>query len=377
MTYHVAKSDKCPINTPWAVVKDGDGKVLRCHVDRESAQDDMDGLMENDPAGAMTALSADPEWFAERGPKPYGNETYADPKNGKYPLTKNGKLDSKRIHAAWSYINQADNAAKYPLNGVTLGAVKARIKAAAKKIGMEIQAGSGGGGNSADPAGEDRDAGVFTRAVPFEATRTGDGLTLEGYAAVFNRKALIKDYQGDFEEQIAPGAFRESLEKRTPVLMFEHGKHPLIGSMPLGRIDDAHEDQRGLFISARLSDNWLIQPVRDAVRDGAVTGMSFRFGDPGEDGQRWEKRSGRPDLRTLLRLDAPELGPVVFPAYEPTTAAVRSLLDGLDEDFTGRERAERPGGGRYDDVQPGNGGPSPNHRTVLRDRAWRIRRQLT
>ena len=223
------------------------------------------------------------------------------------------------------------------------------------------------------------------RSVPFQITRAEgdgrrDGLTFEGYAAVFNRTALIPDAAGEFEEQIAPGAFTESLARRKPVLMFEHGKHPLIGSMPLGVITDAHEDQRGLFISARLSDNWLIQPVRDAVKDGAVTGMSFRFRSPGDGDQRWEKRDGKPDLRTLLRLDPPELGPVVFPAYEPTTASVRSLLDGLElpEDFTGRDGARSAPGGEEDDVQPGNGGPSTptTDRAALRDRAWRMRRQL-
>jgi HK97 family phage prohead protease len=222
--------------------------------------------------------------------------------------------------------------------------------------------------------------GMLTRSVPFEVTRAdgGDGLTLEGYAAVFGRSAMIPDRGGDFEEQIAPGAFADSIAKRTPVLMFEHGKHPLIGTMPLGRIDDIHEDGRGLFISARLSDNWLIQPVRDAVRDGAVDGMSFRFTSPGEDDQRWEKRDGQPDLRTLLRVDARELGPVVFPAYEPTTASVRSLLDEFDDDFTGRDGARSaPGGGdEEDDVQPGNGGTSPANPAIVRDRIWRMRRRI-
>ena len=232
-----------------------------------------------------------------------------------------------------------------------------------------------------DLDGEERaTAGGCIRSVPFEVTgASGDGLTLEGYAAVFNRTARIADRQGDFDEQIAPGAFAESLARKTPVLMFEHGKHPLIGSMPLGRIQDAHEDEQGLFISARLSDNWLIQPVRDAVKDRAVTGMSFRFYAPSAEDQRWEKRDGQPDLRTLLRLDPPELGPVVFPAYEPTTASVRSLLDGLElpEDFTGRDSARSAPGGEEDDVQPGNGGPSPTtNRAALRDRAWRLRRTL-
>lgn len=67
--------------------------------------------------------------------KPYGNVTYADPKNGKYPI------DTKEhAGAAWNYINVAANAAKYPLNGVSLASVKAKIKAACKKFGIETKA---------------------------------------------------------------------------------------------------------------------------------------------------------------------------------------------------------------------------------------------
>jgi hypothetical protein len=65
--------------------------------------------------------------------KPYGDVEYADPKNGKYPI------DTKaHAKAAWSYVNQADNAAKYPMNGVTLSSVKDKIRAACKKFGITV-----------------------------------------------------------------------------------------------------------------------------------------------------------------------------------------------------------------------------------------------
>ncbi len=73
-------------------------------------------------------------------PKPYGNVKYADPKNGKYPLD-----TKKRVKAAWAFINEAANAAKYPLNGVTLSDVKNNIIAAAKSFGIQIAADSGDG----------------------------------------------------------------------------------------------------------------------------------------------------------------------------------------------------------------------------------------
>ena len=272
--------------------------------------------------------------------KPYGNVTYADPKNGKYPI------DTKEhVKAAWSYINMPKNAAKYPMNGVTLSSVKGRIKAAAKKFGITI-----GDSNSADPDGE-------YRTVPFEVTSArdhGDGLTFEGYAAVYNSPTRIAGWDEDFDEQIAPGAFRAVADGNYPVLMFEHGRHPLIGTMPLGKINDAREDPQGLWIEARLIDNWLIQPVRDAVAAEALTGMSFRFTVDGDDGETWMERTGDVPLRTLTSVTVPELGPVVFPAYEPTTASVRSQLDRLPvigrpvagaRAATDRDGSVRPGGG--------------------------------
>ena len=93
-----------------------------------SARDEASALIEARQRYAETHEDGGaPE---DRGPKPYGNVPYADPKNGKYPI------DRSHVKAAWAYINQAKNAAKYPLNGVTLASVKARIKAAMKKFGF-------------------------------------------------------------------------------------------------------------------------------------------------------------------------------------------------------------------------------------------------
>ncbi len=291
---------------------------------------------------------------------PYGNVTYADPgyqadKKKRYPL------DTERhVRAAWSYINMPKNAAMYSSSQVA--DIKGRIKTAAKKFGIEI---SDSSANSAQEAYEElRDISPLlgetlgirwasdgvseVREAPFEMASTADGLTLEGYAAVFNMPTQIRDYEGDFEEIIKPGAFQRTLSQRTPVLMFNHGKHPLIGDMPLGVIRRAEEDSKGLFISARLTDNWLVQPVRDAIRDGGIRGMSFRFTVP-QGGDTWSARNTK---RAIHDLDSKELGPVVFPAYEPTTVSVRSALDCIDCN-TGRPALAAGGGSS--DARPGNG----------------------
>lgn len=161
-------------------------------------------------------------------------------------------------------------------------------------------------------------ANPVTRSFEFRAEPSADGLTLEGYAAVFNTWTDIVDRQGEYRERITPGAFKRSIGQRTPVLQFDHGSHPLIGSIPLGRITSITEDDHGLKVRARLSDNWLVEPVRDAIRDGSVTGMSFRFRPVREE---WnEDRSER----THHEVEVFEAGPVVWPAYETTSVGVRS-----------------------------------------------------
>jgi HK97 family phage prohead protease len=203
----------------------------------------------------------------------------------------------------------------------------------------------------------------LTRSLPFqvraEGDEPGDGLTLEGIAAVFATPTRIDSWEGVFDEQIRRGAFRKTIRDRTPVLQFEHGRHPLIGSIPIGSISDLREDDDGLFVSARLTDNWLIQPIRDAIADGAVDGMSFRFEVVREE---WRDNTGkllkddteilqllyRPDdrgplQRTLVELKVPELGPVVFPAYRETTVGVRARSIATtaigDDDFVHQIRA--------------------------------------
>ena len=69
--------------------------------------------------------------YPKRGEHEYGDVKFADPVNKKYPID-----TPTHIRAAWSYINHADNAAKYAKKDVTT--IKRRIKRAAKEAGVEI-----------------------------------------------------------------------------------------------------------------------------------------------------------------------------------------------------------------------------------------------
>lgn len=181
------------------------------------------------------------------------------------------------------------------------------------------------------------------RSVPFTFQRAdeeteGDGRTLTGYAAVFAQDTEIDSFEGRFVESIRKGAFRKTIRESTPVMQFDHGHHPLIGSIPIGSIEDLREDDQGLYVEARLSENWLIEPVREAIAQQTVSGMSFRFEvvrDSWTDvnGKQvktdelldllWYPGDRGPLRRELIELKCRELGPVVFPAYAGTAVSVR------------------------------------------------------
>ncbi len=65
------------------------------------------------------------------GVRKYGDTLFADPTNKKYPIDTPG-----RIKAAWAYIHQTSNAAKY--TAVERRTIKSRIKQAAKTRKVEL-----------------------------------------------------------------------------------------------------------------------------------------------------------------------------------------------------------------------------------------------
>ena len=188
---------------------------------------------------------------------------------------------------------------------------------------------------------------LCTRDVDFQpsdpaAASNSDGRTLEGYAAVFGAPARINSWEGNFEERIAPGAFKKTLSERKPVVQFDHGKDPRTGTVPIASIQEIREDDKGLYVRARMFDNPVVEPIRQAIADQAISGMSFRFNVVRDE---WRDASGQmlrpeelarllhdsgsrgPLQRTLKEVQLFEAGPVVTPAYPQTSVGVRSLTD--------------------------------------------------
>ena len=257
--------------------------------------------------------------------KPYGDVTYADPKNGKYPVD-----TEAHAKAAWSYINMPKNAAMYPMNGVTLGEVKDRIKAACRKFGIDISEDSS--------SRDDMAPAPFVRSFPLEdiSIRAGsDGRTVDAYATVFDTPAPIHDQDGDYIEVIDRRAFDRILPKVAPSggrsawrvgVFYNHGMtlHATPSdrnSVPIGIPLEIKADDHGLFTRTRYHKGELADQILEAIREGSLSAYSVsgRFDrsapPPPRGGFRPDRRGNLPTVRrteSTLR----EYGPTPFPAYQ-------------------------------------------------------------
>jgi len=311
----------------WAAGHDGHGN--RVHPDVQAAAARNIAQWEADKArGSKARRSAVTVAGRADSKKPYGDVTYADPKNGKYPID-----TEEHARAAWAYINMPKNAAMYPMGGVTLSEVKGRIRAACKKFGIDISDDDGDSG-SASRAELMRDYPLEDLHIVRSADG-GDGRTMEAFAAVFSTETEIKDPQGHYLEVIEPHAFNKRLGdlKRSRQglgavkVMFNHGRNMDGGlesrfGMPIATPVSIEATARGLLTRSRFNATPLAEEVLELVNSGAVTSMSFTGRivrsdpEPARHGRYRPDSSGRLTVVRRAELGLREFGPVLFPAYE-------------------------------------------------------------
>lgn len=137
--------------------------------------------------------------------------------------------------------------------------------------------------------------------------------TLVGYAAKFN--SLSEDL-GGFVEKIAPGAFARSLRDNKDIRAFaDHDQGKLLGRTKNETLKLV-EDDIGLRMELKLPNTTLGNDIRELVRYGTLSQMSFGF--------RVRKDSWTGNVRTLHDVDLFEVSVVSIPAYTNTEIALRS-----------------------------------------------------
>ena len=150
------------------------------------------------------------------------------------------------------------------------------------------------------------------------AQASGDGMSFTGYAAVFNSPSEPLP----FTEVIKEGAFKRSLKSRNEIKLFmNHNTDVVLGSTRSGTLQ-LTEDSRGLLAQAQLPDTTAGRDLSVLMQRGDVSSMSFGFSVPPK-GDTW---SSDGSTRELHQVRLHEVSIVTgFPAYEATTASVRSL----------------------------------------------------
>lgn len=158
----------------------------------------------------------------------------------------------------------------------------------------------------------------------FEVRETADGMSFEGYAAVFNSDSQPLP----FIERIAPGAFKRSLQSRNEVkLLWNHDSGEPLASVRGGTLK-LTEDSYGLKVQARLANTTRGRDVAELIRSKTIDSMSFGFSVINDT---WSADGG---TRTLNAVRLFEVSVVSAPAYEATagTVSVRSADGGIDAD---------------------------------------------
>lgn len=167
------------------------------------------------------------------------------------------------------------------------------------------------------------------RTLPAEemeirAEQDGRERKLTGYGIVYNRETQLYD---DLYEVIRPGAAREILGNNPDIrCCLNHDDAKIFGRTKSGTLA-LEENQRGVKYAAIPPD---AQWARDALvsidrRD--IDGSSFTFAVNPKD-EKITKRSDGTYLREIFKFSRiGEMGPVTRPAYEATTAELRTAKE--------------------------------------------------
>ena len=153
----------------------------------------------------------------------------------------------------------------------------------------------------------------------------------------------MRDWGGDtFVEQIAAGAFTDSLKTRGVVGLWSHDTSQVLGNTKSGTLrvfDGAKELRFELDIPNTTvgNDAW------ELIQRGDVDGVSFGFSvrSNGAKWSRFERDGKKIYRRTVLDADLFEISPVAFPAYPNNEVSVRSLDDFKAEEQRAADQYEK------------------------------------
>lgn len=174
--------------------------------------------------------------------------------------------------------------------------------------------------------------------------RSGDGRTVEAYAAMFNAPYEVRDQHGHYMEVIDRSAFNRTLSNgagRNALCLYNHGMSVVDGKpdpmaqIPIGTPLEIRADDRGLLTVTRYNKGDYADRLLEAIRNGAIRSQSFRGRIMRSSPERVPLRSRTGALPTITRheLGLTDYGPTPIPVNAGAEImAVRSLNE-LAQDF--------------------------------------------
>jgi HK97 family phage prohead protease len=249
--------------------------------------------------------------------------------------------------ASWSSINEEHNAARYSPRH--LQAVRSRIRSALRRLEPARSQLTEGAGSMLLRA-----ANLFDRAYPLDdiqILRSGDGRTVEAYAAVFGSPYEVQDQHGHYMEVIERAAFDRTLKSgagRNAMCLYNHGMtvHGTADgllSVPIGNPLEIKPDGRGLLTVTRYNKSDLADSVLESIRNGEIKSQSFRGRIVRSSPERLPTRNRTGRLPTITRheLGLTDYGPTPIPVNAGAEImAVRSLTE-LRQDFAALDDDDR------------------------------------
>lgn len=151
--------------------------------------------------------------------------------------------------------------------------------------------------------------------------RSDETIGFRGYAAKFNKRTQIGPKSFGFQEQIAPGAFVKSIGESDVRFLINHDPNLVLARNKAGTLRLA-EDRTGLKTDADLAPTSYGRDLAVSLERGDVSQMSFAFTVVRES---WEELKDGTELRTIEEAQLWDVSAVTFPAYEDTTASLRSV----------------------------------------------------
>jgi HK97 family phage prohead protease len=227
-----------------------------------------------------------------------------------------------------------------------------KIRAAAKKLGVQVSEDSGRSLSAGDTERRYTPGVVEVRAAE-------EGKRIGGYGAVFGK---LSRNLGGFVERVGDGAFNQSRTLGWPnvVCRYNHDSNMVLGTTA-GRTLQLRTDGMGLDYEVNPPN--ARADILELVQRGDVQYSSFAFRVP-PGGDEWGVTDQNYPLRTLHEVQLVDVAPVLDPAYPDATAGLRSLAAAMDapfEDVAGLAAEDEL---RRFFVRTDNRGPAPKPRVT-------------